>query len=178
MTVRLIHGDVLDATTEGLILTIDGTQKGLEGNLARAYARRWPDSFEELGYEIPYPLPLGRAVAVRIEDDSPFRVIVLASTLHHLDVLDERQKVAVTTSAYSEAIALARRFRLRSIASAVLSGGWRLPVKAALHAMLTVARPFSEQESALSVEIHFKEKQDLNDAVAHANSIAFPLRPE
>lgn len=175
MPVKLIHGDVLDATTEGLILTIDGARKGLEGNLARAYARRWPDSFEEIGYEIPYPVPLGRTVALRVEDDSPFRVILIASTLHHIDVLDERQKLRVTISAFSEAIALARRFKLRSLASTVMSGGWRLPFKPALHAMLTVARPLAEHESGLTAEIYFKEQKDCIDAIAHAESISFPI---
>lgn len=175
MPVKLIHGDVLDATTEGLILTIDGAGQGLTGNVAQAYARRWPDAFEEVGYKIPYPLPLGRTIAVRLEDDSPFRVILLASTLNHLDVLNEKQKVAVTTSAFSEAIALARRLKLRSIASTAMSGGWRLPFKAALHAMLTVARPIAETESGLSVEIYFREKSNFADAMAHAKSIGFPL---
>ena len=171
-----MQGNVLDAATEGLILTIDGMRRGMEGNLARAYARRWPDSFEEIGYDIPYPLPLGRTFAVRLDDDSPFRLVLIASTLHHLEVLDEGQKAAVTTNAFREAIALAQRFRLRSLATTVMSGGWRLPLRSAFHLMLRQARPLSCQDSRLSLEIYVSDEADLNDAIAHAESVAFPLR--
>ncbi len=58
MPICLVYGDVFDAVADGLLLTIDGAKKGMEGNVARAYARRWPDAFEEIEYEIPYPLPL------------------------------------------------------------------------------------------------------------------------
>jgi O-acetyl-ADP-ribose deacetylase (regulator of RNase III) len=171
----LIHGDILDATADGLILTIDGAHKGMEGNLARAYARRWPDAYEEVAYEIPYPLALGRTIAAFPDAENPFRLVLVASTLHHADILDEGQKAAVVSNALREAIALAQRHRVQRLATAVMSGGWRLPFISALNVMLTVARPLSMQKLGMKLEIYIRDEADYLSALEHAESICFPL---
>ena len=107
MAVQILKGNALDARADALVLTIDGARRGMEGNIARAFARRWPEVFEEIEEQIHYPVPLGRTVAINPESDCPFRTILLASTLHHLDVLSDKQKSSIIASALSGAINLA-----------------------------------------------------------------------
>ena len=43
MSLKISRGNVLDAKADAIILTIDGAANGMEGNIARAFARKWPD---------------------------------------------------------------------------------------------------------------------------------------
>ena len=137
MTLEIITGDVLDVAADGLLLTIDGVKPGMEGNIARQFERRWPDDWKDLQRTVRYPVPLGRTVAVPWDSDCPWRLVLFASTLHHVDVLDGRQKRRVIQSSLSEALQLCDRYRARSLATAVLQGGWRLSAEEALLAMQT-----------------------------------------
>ena len=64
MTLELVTGDVLNARADALLLTIDGTKRGMEGNIARQFARRWPDDWEDMQRDVRYPVPMGRTVVV------------------------------------------------------------------------------------------------------------------
>ena len=138
MTLEVVTGDVLDTMTDALLLTIDGIKRGLEGNITRQFARRFPEDLEFMQRDIKYPVPLGRSVAVPWYGDCHWRFLIFASTLHHLDVLDDQQKLAVVRSALSEALRHCVRLRINSLATAVLSGGWRLSAQAALLEMNSV----------------------------------------
>jgi len=143
MTLKLQIGNVLDASCDAILLTMDGAKKGLEGNIARAFSRRWPEAFAAIEDQVRYPVPLGMSVLAKRtadwEEDCPFSLVIMASILHHIDVLDDRQKIRMIQSAFEDAIAIARRFQMRSMATAVLTGGWRLSDQDALKAMLTVS---------------------------------------
>lgn len=89
MALELVTGDVLDAKADALLLNIDGAKRGMEGNIARQFARRWTDDWEDMQRDVRYPVPIGRTVAVPWGGDCPWRLILFASTLHHLDVLDD-----------------------------------------------------------------------------------------
>lgn len=172
----LVYGDVLDAVADGLLLTIDGARKGMEGNVARAYARRWRDAFEEIEYEIPYPLPLGRAVVAHPESESPFPFVLIASTLNHIDVLTNSQKSGIVSRALREAIAIAQRRGIQKLVTPVLTGGWRVPFSSALDVMLTVARPLSQMDSGLTLAIHLRDEHDFQSAVSQAQETGISIR--
>jgi len=176
MPICLVHGDVLDAVADGLLLTIDGAKKGMEGSVARAYARRWPDAFEEIEYEIPSPLPLGRTVATHPESESPFPLVLIASTLNHIDVLTDLQKSGIVRSALHDAIVIAQRRGVRRLATPVMTGGWRLPFAAALDAMFAVAMSLTQVDSSFTLEIHIRDPHDMKSAVSHAKSMGVPIR--
>lgn len=135
MTLMIDTGDVLEARSDALILSIDGARHGLEGNIARQFGHRYPDAWAEIEASIKWPVPLGRSVAVDCSGLCPWRLMILASTLHHVDVLGEVEKQAVVRRAVAGAQALASRDGARSIATAVLTGGWRLGVDDAFAAM-------------------------------------------
>lgn len=137
MALEIVTGDVLDLAADALLLTIDGVKRGMEGNIARQFERRWPDDWEDLQRAVRYPVPLGRTVAMPWDGDCPWRLVLFASTLHHLDVLDDQQKRNVIRSSLSEALRLCDRHRASSLATAVLQGGWRLNPEDALQEMRT-----------------------------------------
>ncbi len=150
---ELLQIDVLDAQAEALLLTVDGAKAGLEGNIARQLARRWPDDWHDMARAIRYPIPLGRTVALEWEGDAPWRLYLFASTLHHTDILDDAQKVSVVSAAFFEALQLCAKHRVATLATPVLQGGWRLPKEVALETMQTQAMRGAAQRLGVSVKI-------------------------
>lgn len=135
MAIQLIHGDVFAAQADALIVTLDGAAKGLRGNIAHGFIRRWPEAYADLEAEVRFPMRLGTAQLVRIENDSPFPGVLFVSTLHHTDTFAEEQKLGVLRVAFAYALDLAQRARVNCLATTVLKGGWRLDVRVAFDAM-------------------------------------------
>jgi O-acetyl-ADP-ribose deacetylase (regulator of RNase III) len=132
---RVLQGNVLDAQSDAIVLTIDGAGKGMEGNVARAFARRWPETWEELEEEIPYPLPLGEVFDYEPVLECPFRHILIASTLNHKDTLSESAKKGIVRTALDNVINAATNCGIKTIATVIMSGGWRLSQPSAFLAM-------------------------------------------
>lgn len=146
MDMQVVHGDVLAADADALILTIDGAKRGMEGNIARAFVRRWPVAWAQVEESVSYPLRLGGATAVRLDDRAcPFRWILVASTLHHLETLEDDWKLAVVRQALHRCLELAVHHRVRQVATAVMCGGWRLTPDAAFMAMTATWRGFASR---------------------------------
>jgi O-acetyl-ADP-ribose deacetylase (regulator of RNase III) len=140
MALQRISGDLLEAKADALLLTIDGSKSGMEGNIARQFARRFPEDWQYLQRGIRYPVPIGRSVIVPWDGDCPWSHILFASTLHHSDVLEEHQKLRVIRLALTEALQLCVRHGISSLSTAVLQGGWRLSPEAALKEMESAYR--------------------------------------
>jgi len=130
-----MHGSVLDAKANAIIFTIDGAAKGMEGAVARQFARRWPEVWAEIESEIRYPVPLGNVFEHEPIAECSFRVAILAATLHHKDDLNEQSKKGVVKSALEAAIETGAVHGVTAIASTVMKGGWRLKEEAAFLAM-------------------------------------------
>ena len=48
------------------MLTIDGTNRGrYGGSITLAFARKWPEVWEEIEDELPFPLPLGEVYTMK-----------------------------------------------------------------------------------------------------------------
>lgn len=60
MSIDIFQGNVLDAKADAIILSIDGSARGMEGNLCRQFASRWSDVWQEVQNEIRYTIPLGK----------------------------------------------------------------------------------------------------------------------
>ncbi len=135
MGIEIVTGNVLDTTSEAILLTIDGAKRGMEGNIARQFAKRFTDDWLDMQRVLKYPVPIGRTVVLPWDGDCPWRYILFASTLHHLDVLDDQQKLRVVHLALAEALQHCVRLHIKSLASAVLQCGWRLNFADALAQM-------------------------------------------
>jgi hypothetical protein len=149
MHIMVCNDDLLNQEADAVLLTIDGAAPGMEGNVARAFERRYPDLWEELSTEIEYPLPLGRCDILEIDHyyTCPHRFAVIASTLHHHPPLSDQQKRSVAESAFLHALALCSQRHVHTVATTVLTGGWRLGFTDALSAMLAVAERFRENQN-------------------------------
>lgn len=131
----LAHMNVLDATADALLLTIDGQARGLRGNVAHAFKHRWPEAYEDLELQLRFPVPLGTAVRVDADTDCPWRTILFVATLHHLETLDTAGKLTVVHCALSSALQIATSTGLHTLATAPMKGGWRLQTPEAYRTM-------------------------------------------
>ena len=84
--IEFVAGDVLNAGSDALVLTIDGARAGVERNVARQFAKRWPDDFRDMAKSLRYPIPVARTVEVEWEGGAPWKLFLFASTLHHVDI--------------------------------------------------------------------------------------------
>lgn len=170
MVLEIINENILACNADAILLTIDGSKKGMEGNIARAFARKNPDLWEDMEERVIYPIPLGQAIAFPVDDffECDNKIIIIASTLHHLGVLTEEQKLHVIKSALYNALILAIKYRATSVSSAVLSGGWRLTPTLALQAMIEVYSRLSASRFGLPIlRICILEKNDFDELTSY-----------
>lgn len=149
----IVNANLLDVPSDALLLTIDGAKAGMEGNIARQFAKRWPEDWADMVRTIRYPIPIGRTVAVPWEGDAPWKLFLFASTLHHVDALDDREKAVIVSRAFVEALQLCVKHRVSSLSTPVLQGGWRLSQEQALVAMWTPAAKSVVENSGLKVNV-------------------------
>lgn len=115
MGLRIMHGDVLDAQADALILTIDraSSRKELKGDTASTFARRWPAAWQEVEDMLRLPVPLGTAVDIEPSEDCPFRLVLLVSILvhpilgHTPATLGSQDRKGMVRSALEEAVKFA-----------------------------------------------------------------------
>jgi len=163
MPLEIVNRDLLDAAEGAILLTIDGTQSGMEGNLTRAFAQRFPETWEEVQHQAKLPIPLGAARVYQViaNGSCPFSHVILASTLHHLDVLDGKQKASLVGSALSQSIAITKNTGAEVLNSAVLTGGWRLDLESAVQIMTTTYDLLvSSGVSPPTLRVHIKSHED------------------
>jgi O-acetyl-ADP-ribose deacetylase (regulator of RNase III) len=172
MPVRILRGNVLDASADALILTMDGVRRGMGGTVAHAFARRWPEAFDEIEDQIAYPVPLGRTVATWPTSECAFPLVLMAATLHHLGMLPDSQKAGVVASALGEALSLAVQHRRYTIATAVMTGGWRLPLARALGTMLDASQFLAREDAAVLLVIHVLDDEAVARVVAASRGFA------
>lgn len=167
MPLILKLGNVLDAQTDALLLTVDGmarksdpaksiggSREILGGNVANQFAGRWPEDWADMHLDLPFPIPTGRSVGTRWDGEFPWQLVILASTLHNLGVSSDVEKLAIIRGAFAEALLIAQRHHVKSLATVALKGGLRLPLADTVNAMLSVyrqAEPSTQQMDLLLV---------------------------
>jgi hypothetical protein len=153
LPLNVLNSNVLDTPADALLIPIDGQARGLRGNIAHAFMRRWPDAYEDFESHLEFPVPLGSVRRVDEDTDSPWKTIVFLSTLHHLDTLATDEKLNVIRLALGHAFSKAVSGGLGSYSTAVLKGGWRLPLDLAFRTMIDTynASQFARQRRTLNV---------------------------
>ncbi len=138
MALKVIKGDVLEADTESIILTIDGSAEGMEGNIARLFNKKYSDAWENIEDEMIYPLSLGSVKLIKIDTDiiCNFKYALIASTLHHKYVLQKRDIYSIIRNAFIDAIQTASANKISSLAATIMAGGWRLSASEAFRCMI------------------------------------------
>ncbi len=172
MPIKLIHNSVFTGQEKAVLLTIDGAAGGMEGNIARAFARLYPECWEELVLDIAYPIPQGQSRCYEIdeglaeEENCPYGYVLIASTLHHLDNLDTEQKCQVISRALTSALSLTAQKGIGQLATTVMMGGWRLSEMDALNTMVAAYQAFSHINPHLpTLNIYFMEQTKYQAAI-------------
>ncbi len=172
MTIELIHNNVFAGKEQAILLTVDGLASGMEGNIARAFERKYPECWEELNLDIQYPIPLGQSRLYEIDDglaedeNCPYRYAVIASTLHHLENLNNQERQQIISRALKSALSLTAQKGIGTLATTILTGGWRLPETDALITMLKTYQDFRQINPQLpKLNIYIMEEQKYLSAV-------------
>jgi len=160
MELVICNGNVLNARADGLIIAIDGSAKGLEGNVAQQFIRRWGDEWEEIVDEFDFPISLGRSAYVKSVPPVPFRYIFVASILDHLNKVERAKMPAVLRSSLHEALSMSQSLKLKSLACPLLKGGWRMHASIAFHATVEVVDEFTNYPATLEVHSPMPEHYD------------------
>ena len=182
MPLVLELGDVLDARTDALLLTVDGMARNkpdparpirggkeiLGGNIVNQFSRRWQEDWEDMQPGIPFPIPIGRSVGIPWDGECSWRLIVLASTLHHVGERTDAEKIAIIRGALTEALAVAVRHNAKSLATTALTGGWRVPLADTVDAMFSAYRQAGSaaQQVSLVLRIANRDEFDLCAGIA------------
>lgn len=147
---RIIDADILDSTTDAIMLPIDGmlpananarlVDRSL-GRIARAFSTRYRDCelADEIESQIEFPVPLGSAAQLELPPGSNFRFALLLSILaHHGDHTSEAMLRTAASSALAHALRLCDSLSISTVSVPLLKGGWRISSSLAMTLMLDV----------------------------------------
>ncbi len=160
MSMNILQGNVLDAKAEAIILSIDGDAKGMEGNLSRQFALRWPDVWQEIQDEIRQQIPLGNVIEFEPVTDCSFRLILMASTLHHCEVLSDAAKQGIIRDATENSLQLAARYSISTVVAPLMVGGWRVTLQSAFLSMVDGYESARRNNINTNLDIHILQPGD------------------
>jgi len=126
---KLLNSNVIDAKAGAIILTIDGAAKGMEGNLSREFASRFPGVWNEIQNKIEYPVPLGSIIEYETAGKCAFRLVLLATTLNHPEMISDPARQGIIRDVTEKSLNIAAKYKINAIASPLLTGGWRLTMQ-------------------------------------------------
>ena len=160
MDLKLELGTVLDASAEALIVAVDDSTTGFEGNVALQCRRRWGACWEDVLEQLELPVPLGAAAFVRCMPPIPFRVLFAASILDHLNRFEHNQYPALLKRAFRNVCETGRRLGVTSFASSLLKGGWRMDYSRAFCVMAEVLDEFRDFHATFNIHSASPEHHD------------------
>ncbi len=173
MSMNISQGNVLDAKADAIILTVDGAAEGMEGNLSRKFALRWPDVWREIKDEIRYPIPLGKVIEFEPVTDCAFQFIMLASTLHHRDVFSDVAKQGIIRDATEKSMRIADKYSISTIAAPVMVGGWRLTLQNAFLSMVDGYESARRSNIDVNLDIYILQTNDYENIKSLAGNIGW-----
>ena len=154
-------------------MTVDGAAKGMEGNLSRQFALRWPDVWSEIQDEIRHPITLGRVIEYEPVADCSFQLILLASTLHHREVLSDAAKQGIIRDATEKSLRIAEKYSINTVAASLMVGGWRLAMQSAFLSMVDGYESARRNNVNANLDIHILQPSDYETLQALARNIGW-----
>lgn len=170
---KLLNSNVLKAKAEAIILGIDGAAKGMEGNLSRQFALRFPKVWNEIQNEIRYPVPLGRIIEFEADGDCAFRLVLLATTLNHLEVISDTTRQDIIRNVTEKSLTIAEKYKINAIASPLLIGGWRLTLQNAFISMFEGYEKARRNNVNGNLEIHMMNYSNYRSIKVLAQNIGW-----
>jgi len=152
--IRLVLGDVLTAKTDALLVAMDGDAEGMEGNIGRQLQRKiGEEAWEDLMAQLIFPMGAGTAQIAEFEGvaEVQFKFAVFAAAFLH--ATNEGASSTLKAS-LDQSLKRARGAGARSIATAVLTGGWRVNKERAIAHLVDVS-----DSCGLEVEVYSRAKE-------------------
>ncbi len=154
MAIKLHNANILEQTSDALILPIDGIGPGHEGALARKFAQQFPDEWGRITSRINYPLPLGQVLTIPTESNSCFEYVIPASLLNHINEIPEMVMQNTVKEVVKHTLRKAFDINISTLSSVLLKGGWRLNTDLALMAMLEGYETMLPASKKITFEIY------------------------
>lgn len=170
---KLFNSNVLDAKTGAIILTIDGAAKGMEGNLSREFDSRFPGVWNEIQNKIEYPVPLGSVIEHETAGKCTFRLVLLATTLNHLEMISDPARQGIIRDVTEKSLNIAAKYKINAIASPVLTGGWRLTMQKAFLSMTDGFERARQNGVTANLDIHIMNVSNYKNIKSLAQSIGW-----
>ena len=162
--IRLFERDLFEASAEALLITLDGSDRRdldhVAGNLGHAFARRWPEAWEEVCavWEETQTLSPGSVAVVELGvGECPFEAVVLAATLVHIGDTSSAHLAGLVRGAVGATVRQAKARGWDAVASAVMRGGWRIESVSAFRAMFEGYRNAVGGRGAPVPDLHVHE---------------------
>lgn len=173
MFLNILQGNVLDSDSDAIVLTVDGSTKGMEGNISRQFSLRWPNVWQDIQNEMTKPIPLGRVAEFETVSDCPFRLVLLASTLHHREVLSDAAKQGIIRDATERSLVIASKYNIEKVASAIMIGGWRMSMQKAFLSMLEGYESARQKNINTDLDVYMLQASDYKNIRALACNIGW-----
>ncbi|MGE5418489.1 MAG: hypothetical protein ACM3N1_00130 [Accumulibacter sp.] len=176
MELKIINGDLFTNASEAILLNIDGDGKteGMEGRLARKFRETSPELWEEVLKFRPEVIGLGNIFTYRPSDEKPskYKAVIIAATHNHLDDLSEKERQDVAYTAFKKALQSTIKYSIKSLATPLLVGGWRLGIGPAFMAM-TQAIEEIKGDPDLEICIYVYDEKDYLKTMGFANAFGW-----
>lgn len=170
---NILQGNVLDAKAGAIILSIDGAAKGMEGNFSREFASRFPGVWHEIQNKIEYPVPLGSVIEYETAGECSFRLVLLATTLNHLEMISDAARQGIIRDVTEKSLHIATKYKINAIASPVLTGGWRLTMQKAFLSMTDGFERARQNGVTANLDIHIMNVSNYKNIKSLAQSIGW-----
>lgn len=170
---KLLNSNVLDAKAEAVILSIDGAAKGMEGNLSREFASRFPGVWNEIQNKIEYPVPLGRVIEFETAGKCAYRLVLLATTLNHLEMISDPARQGIIRDVTEKALLIAAKYKINTVASPLLTGGWRLTLQKAFLSIVEGYEKAVQNNCNANLEIYMMNVGKYKNIKALADNIGW-----
>ena len=181
VNLKLTYGNVLDANTDAILLTVDGemvvaSEKQNDrryGNIANAFTRRWPGVLES---ERWYPLRYGDIHVIEPDEDydCAFRLVVLASVLphpHNGQTLNSNPLNAAAGRVLQGLVNELYELGLSSCAMGLLKCGWRMDAKEALRITVAALAASKSMNSRVAVQVYVNDDKEYELLTAYASTL-------
>lgn len=176
MELKLIYGDLFSNNSEAILLNIDGEGKseGMEGRLARHFRKIHPEIWNDILKLRPDEIALGNIFTYRPSEgiSSQYKAVILASTHNHMDDLSEKDRQDVAYTAFKKALQSAVKMNIKSLATPLLVGGWRLNADMAFMAMTNAIEEI-KGDPDLDINIYILDEKDYKRVQGLANSLGW-----
>ena len=146
MKITVLHADIAEATADAIVVPTDGVVPDHFGPSCRAVLRASPIE------KVPTGFGNGNISSVPAAAGSPWNRLIFVGTIS-----DTRQEGYATT-ALASAIQHAVQRGYRTLATPMLTGGWRIRLVDATWLMLNVADRFATADLELIIVEHDEEK--------------------